>query len=72
MAHIRKVPEGEIPVEDQIPDRDNIIQIHGVHSRVIRLHHELYRALMYGEGPLTRVQRELIAYAVSARNNCHY
>lgn len=72
MAHIPWLSEGEVPAEDQIADRDNIIQIHGIHSRVIRLHHDLYRALMYGEGPLSRVQRELIAYAVSARNNCHY
>ncbi|MQG73239.1 MAG: hypothetical protein FI680_00555 [SAR202 cluster bacterium] len=53
-------------------DTDNIIQIHGVHSRVIPLHYELYRELMHEEGTLTRIQREMIAVMVSALNSCRY
>jgi hypothetical protein len=37
---------------------DNILRIHGVHSRVMRLHFDLYIELMRASGPLTRVQRE--------------
>ena len=72
MAFIDYVPNEEIPESDQVADRDNIIQIHGVHSQVIRRHYDLYRELMYGQGPLTRVQREMIAVVVSTANKCHY
>ncbi len=72
MAYIDYVDAEQIPVEHRVPDNDNIIQIHGVHSRTIPLHHDLYRELMYGQSPLTRVQREMIAVVVSAANACHY
>ena len=72
MSFIDYLPEDEIPVEDRVDDRDNIIQIHGVHSRVIRRHYDLYRELMYGKSPLSRVQREMIGVVVSAENACEY
>ncbi len=72
MAHIDYVDPAAIPPEDRVADTDNILRIHGVHSRTMRLHHELYRELMYGPGPLDRIQREMIAVAVSAANACHY
>lgn len=72
MAFIGYVAENDIPQFDRVPDHDNIIQIHGVHSRTMRHHYELYKELMRGPGPLTRAQREMIAVVVSARNGCHY
>ena len=66
MAYIDYLPEDEIPAEDRVPDDDNIIRIHGVHSRTMRHHYELYREQMHGPGPLTRAQRERVAVAVSA------
>ncbi len=72
MAHIRYVDPDDIPPEDRVGDDDNILRIHGVHSRTMRLHNELYLELMYGQGPLSRVQREMIAVRVSALNGCHY
>ena len=72
MAYIDYLSLEEIPEGDRVPDQDNIIQIHGVHSRTMRLHYELYRELMYSRGPLERVQREMIAVVVSAVNRCHY
>lgn len=72
MAFIDYVPEDEIPEEDRVPDRDNILRIHGVNSRIQKLHFDLYRQVMYGKGPLTRIQREMIAVVVSAENQCHY
>jgi alkylhydroperoxidase family enzyme len=72
MAFIDFVEEGEIPPEDRVPDQDDIIRIHGVHSRTMRQHYDLYRELMYGSGPLTRLQREMIAVVVSAENRCRY
>jgi alkylhydroperoxidase family enzyme len=72
MAFIPYLPEDEIPENERVPDRDHIIQIHGVHPAVMRHHFELYRALMHGPGPLTRRQREMIAVRVSSINECHY
>lgn len=72
MAYIDYVPASEIPAEDRVADEDNILRIHGVHSRTMPLHYDLYRELMYGRGPLSRAQREMIAVVVSAHNQCHY
>lgn len=72
MAYIDYVDPEEIPDEHRVSDTDNIIRIHGVHSRTIPLHHDLYRELMYGPGPLSRIEREMIAVAVSGVNDCHY
>jgi len=72
MAHINYVPDDSIPPTDRVPDTDNILRIHGVHSATMRHHYELYAELMRGPGPLTRPQREMIAVVVSAVNGCHY
>jgi alkylhydroperoxidase family enzyme len=72
MAFIPYHPEDQIPADDRVPDRDNIIRIHGVHSRVMRQHYDLYMELMRGPGPLSRIQREMIAVVVSGVNGCHY
>ena len=72
MAFIGYLSPEQIEEGDRVPDDDNIIQIHGVHSRTMRQHFELYRELMYSRGPLSRIQREMIAVVVSAANQCHY
>lgn len=72
MAYIPYLPKEDIPLEHCVDDTDNILRIHGVHSRVMRLHYDLYIELMRRPGPLTRVQREMLATAVSAANGCHY
>ena len=72
MAYIDYVDPERIPAENRVSDHDNILRIHGVHSRTMRHHYDLYRELMYGPGPLSRVQREMIAVVVSAANACHY
>lgn len=72
MAYIPYLPNEDIPPEHRVDDTDNILRIHGVHSRVMRLHHDFYIELMRRPGPLTRVQREMLATAVSAANGCHY
>ncbi len=72
MAFIDYVAEDDIAAADRVPDQDNILRIHGIHSRTMRHHHELYKELMYGRGPLSRVQREMIAVVVSAENKCRY
>jgi alkylhydroperoxidase family enzyme len=72
MAFINYRDKSEIDSADLVDDDDNILRIHGVHSRVMRLHYELYLEVMHGPSPLSRVQRELIATMVSAMNQCHY
>jgi alkylhydroperoxidase family enzyme len=72
MAFIPYVDEARIPEADRVPDTDHIIRIHGVHSRTMKHHYDLYVELMRRPGPLTRTQREMIAVTVSAVNHCHY
>ncbi len=62
----------DVPESESVGDQDNILRIHGVHPRTMELHYDLYRELMYAAGPLGRIQREMIAVVVSARNQCHY
>jgi len=72
VAFIGYVPDGDIDPVDNVPDHDNIIRIHGVHSRTMRQHYELYVELMHRPGPLGREQREMIAVMVSGINGCRY
>jgi hypothetical protein len=45
---------------------------HSVHPQVMSAHLELYRELMFGQSELSRIDREVIAVAVSSINDCHY
>jgi len=72
VAHIEYVSEEQIPEGDRVGDQDNILRIHGVNSRFMRLHYDLYVELMHRPGPLRREQREMIGVVVSATNGCHY
>lgn len=51
---------------------DNILKIHALNPASLAGHFDLYRTLMRGRSPLSRVQREMIAVTVSAVNQCHY
>ena len=72
MAYIDYVPYDEVPPDLQVPDDDNIVQIHGVHAEVLRHHYNLFVELMRRGGPLRREQREMVAVGVSALNKCRY
>lgn len=50
----------------------HILRSHSGNRPVMRAHLGLYRAIMFGESPLSRVEREAVAVAVSAVNDCHY
>ncbi len=50
----------------------NILKAESLAPRVLAAHYGMYRELMFGQNPLTRAQRELIAVAVSQTNSCHY
>lgn len=51
---------------------DNILASHSLNARALQAHLRLYRTIMFEESPLTRAEREAIAVAVSAANDCHY
>lgn len=51
---------------------DHIMKIHSLHPASLIDHLHLYKTLMYGDSPLTRVQREMIGVVVSTINRCEY
>ena len=51
---------------------DNILRIHSLLPHTLTPHYDLYKSIMYGKGPLTRPQREMIAVVVSKTNQCTY
>ncbi len=50
----------------------NILASHSLNADALAAHERLYRTIMFGDSPLTRSEREAIAVAVSAVNDCHY
>jgi alkylhydroperoxidase family enzyme len=51
---------------------DNVLACHSLNPQALQAHLTLYRTIMFGHSPLTRSEREAIAVAVSAANDCHY
>ena len=50
----------------------NILASHSLNAPALRAHLALYKTIQFGPSPLTRTEREAIAVAVSAANDCHY
>ncbi len=50
----------------------NIVQAMSVNPAVLKASMHFYRAIMFGQSPLTRFQRELLATVVSAELKCRY
>ena len=50
----------------------NIMKVHSLNPQTMLDHRSLYTTLMFGQSPLRRYQREMIATVVSALNDCHY
>lgn len=63
MAHIHYRDPGPM---------SNILRISSIHPDAVPTHLALYRALVQGPSPLSRIRREMIAVAVSQLNDCHY
>ncbi len=51
---------------------DNILKVHSLAPETLDGHLRLYRSVMHTAGELSRREREVIAVAVSACNECHY
>ncbi len=50
----------------------NIVRVQSQNPPVLQAGMGLYMATMFGESPLTRAQREMMAVVVSRANECHY
>lgn len=50
----------------------HILRIQSLNPAVLKASTQFYLAIMYGESPLSRGQRELVAVVVSRTNGCHY
>ncbi|MEM7350849.1 MAG: hypothetical protein AAF657_08595 [Acidobacteriota bacterium] len=51
----------------------NVIRIQSLRPETLRASTQLYIEVMHSaKSPLTRIQREMIATAVSRANTCHY
>ncbi|MBK7399581.1 MAG: carboxymuconolactone decarboxylase family protein [Myxococcales bacterium] len=81
MSYIRTIPPNEAEAElaaayAKVDTRKepvaNILQVASLNPRALSTHLEFYRALMFAHSPLSRAEREAIAVAVSATNDCHY
>lgn len=49
-----------------------IVAVQSQNADALRDGMRLYRTTMYGESPLSRQQREMIAVVTSMANECHY
>ena len=50
----------------------NIVRIMSINGDVMRSSMRFYTAIMFGESPLTRSQREMLATVTSAELDCVY
>lgn len=51
---------------------DNIMKIHSLSIESLKAHMLLYKTVMYGQSPIKRAYREMIAVVTSAANKCEY
>ena len=81
VAWIETIPEAEATGDvkraykrsgEKSGDVDHIMKIHSLHPKSLIDHLHLYKTLMYGESPLSRIQREMIGVVASAINRCEY
>ena len=50
----------------------NILSSHSLNCDALEAHLQLYRTIIFGPSGLSGAERQAIAVAVSAANECHY
>ncbi len=50
----------------------NIVHVMSLNPLVLKASMGHYGAIMFGDSPLSRMQREMLATVVSTELNCHY
>jgi len=61
--------------DDLLESRGKIAEVHKIQSlnpKSILNHMDLYMTIMFGQSPLRRVHREMLAVVVSKANDCEY
>jgi alkylhydroperoxidase family enzyme len=61
-----------VEVAHEALGQENVLASHSLNSEALTAHLQLYRVVMFGPSGLSRTEREAIAVAVSAANDCHY
>ncbi len=81
VPYIRVIDEDEaegplFKLYDEIQSKrgrlSNVLKIQSLDPKGLEAHLDLYMALVFGKGPLSRRERELIAVVVSSANGCEY
>ncbi len=81
MAHVEKVPpeqaEGALAREYEAAQRRagriwEIVAVQSQNGESLRQSMRMYGQVMFGDSPLSRAQREMIAVVTSQANDCHY
>ena len=81
MAYINIINEADATdflkeTYDQIAEKrgkvGNIMKIHSLNPASMQAHFDLYLAIMFNQNGIIRVDRELVAVAVSVANDCTY
>lgn len=81
MAHIKIIQHKEATdrlkeiYDDLLIKRGKLAEVHKIQSlnpESIVAHMNLYMTVMFGQSPLSRAQREMIAVVVSVANECKY
>lgn len=81
MSYIRTIPPAQAEadlaaayakVDTRKEPVANILQVESLNPRALSAHLELYKSVMFAASPLSRAEREAVAVAVSATNDCHY
>lgn len=79
-AWIRTIPPSDADpplqaVYDTISPHGNvahILQSQSLDPDALAVHYALYRRIMFGDSPLSRAEREMLAVTVSRINHCEY
>jgi alkylhydroperoxidase family enzyme len=81
MAHVRTIPpdgaDGRLEsvyraAVERAGKVFQILQVQSLNASVLAASMGLYQAIMHGDSPLSRVEREAIAVTVSRANDCFY
>ena len=69
--------EGELKdiYDELVRSRGKVAEVHKIQSlnpKTITTHMDLYMSIMFGQSPIKRVHREMMAVVVSVANQCQY
>ena len=81
MSWIKEINQNDSPLLKSIYERAtkrtnestaNVLKVHSLKPETLEAHMLLYETIMFGDGLLSRFQREMIGVVVSSANQCPY